>query len=417
MAATILSRTAAIWVPQRSIGERAFANEQVLVAVLPGAEPGKGPRWARFSLEALPAMKAVSLVFDARDVALVPAKLPPLSGARLIRALPNVVEDQLLQDAQSCAFALGPRVGDDQRLLAVIDRGWLEFVVGAFERRGIRVTAAWPAQLVLPVSAGSVSIACVHDGLAVRTGENEGFGWSATRDEEFRTEAIVSALEAAAHGGAKPESLSVFAEDTSWQPCAERAASRLGLRATVTGLVLPQAAPVDLLTARQGTSRQRWMASIDWLAWRLPAAVAAVAVLAFVVGANLHWGRLVAERAALRAEMEATFRRAFPQAQVVVDPMLQMQRQVADLRLRSGDSGPDDFLPLLARFSLALGPRANDALSSLEYREGRLRARFREAFLKGPSVRENLRAACQRQGLKLQFEGEGESLAIVSLTS
>jgi len=99
----------------------------------------------------------------------------------------------------------------------------------------------------------------------------------------------------------------------------------------------------------------------------------------------------------------------------VVDPLLQMQRQVADLRLNTGHSGPDDFLPLLARFSLALGPRGNDALAALEYRGGKLRARFRAEFLDGAAARDSLRAALRQRGLKVDFEGEGESLAVVSL--
>jgi general secretion pathway protein L len=417
MAATVLKRTAAVWVPPRSVGERAFASEQTLVAMLPGADASKGPRWARVSLEALPAIRSLVLVFDARDVTLIPVKLPPLSGARLARALPNIVEEVLLQDAQDCAFAVGPRVGDEHRLLAVIDRAWLEFVIGAFERRGVRVTAAWPAQLALPLPEGGRAIACVHDGIAVRVGELDGFGWGASRDADFRTEAIVASLEAAKHASGPAQVVVAHAEDTSWESSVRRAGERLGVALRFTGLPEPQPAPVDLLPARQGTSGGRWLASIDWRAWRLPAAVAGAALLAFVAGANLHWGRMVQERAALRAQMEATFRQAFPEAQVVIDPVLQMQRQVADLRLRSGHSGPDDFVPLLARFSQALGPRANDALASLEYREGRLRARFRDAYLQGPAAREALRAACQRLGLKLQFEGDGESTAVVGVQS
>jgi general secretion pathway protein L len=113
--------------------------------------------------------------------------------------------------------------------------------------------------------------------------------------------------------------------------------------------------------------------------------------------------------------MERSFRQTFPNAQVVVDPLLQMQRQVSDLRLRAGQSGPDDFLPLLARFAGALGPRANDALAALEYRDGKLRARFRADFLEGPAARESLRAALRQRGLQLEFEGEGDALAVVSL--
>lgn len=417
MAATSLKRSAAIWVPPRSVGERALAAEPSLLAMQAAADAPGGLRVSRVSLEALPAVKSAALVFDARDVALIPVRLPPVSGARLARALPNLVEDALLQDAQGCAFALGPRVDDERRLVAVIDRGWLEFVIGAIERRGVRVSAAWPAQLVLPRADGGWSIACVHDGLAVRTGDADGFGWSASKDADFRAEALVAALEAAAQAAGRPRSIAAFVEQREWQASVQRAEQRIGVPIAVTGLPAPQSAPVDLLAARRGTAGSRWLANADWRAWRLPAALAVACVAAWLAGLNLHWGQLARERAQLRAQMEQTFRQAFPGAQVVVDPLLQMQRQVADLRLRAGQSAPDDFLPLLARFSLALGPRANDALAGLEYRGGRLRARFRTEFVDGPAARASLRSALEHRGLRLEFEGDGEPVAVVSLQS
>src|SRR5690606_19966223 len=184
MAAQVLKRGQAIvWVPPRSIGERQFATGPVLLAMLPAAASeraggasavaGQGvtvfgsasaARYVRVSLDALPALKQVTLVFDARDVNLLHVTLPPLSGVRLRQALPNLVEELLLQDAQACAFAVGPRLDDKGlRLVAAIDRSWLEFVVGAFGRRGIRVQAAWPAQLALPLGTGRIALACLHD--------------------------------------------------------------------------------------------------------------------------------------------------------------------------------------------------------------------------------------------------------------
>jgi len=171
--------------------------------------------------------------------------------------------------------------------------------------------------------------------------------------------------------------------------------------------------PIDLLSGRQGNAGQRWLASVDWRTWRLPAGIAAAAVLVAVVGMNLHWAQLARERTELRARMESTFRQAFPKAQVVVDPLLQMQRQTADLRLRAGQNGPEDFLPLLTRFTQALGPRAADSLASLEYREGRLKARWRPGGLDAVN-RETLRAACQRAGLRLQFEGDAQAVISVA---
>ena len=83
-----------------------------------GGRAGQSTALQRCSLEALPPMRSAVLVFDARDVALMRVKVPPLSGARLLRALPNILEDQLLQDPQACSFVPGPAQGDGERLVA-----------------------------------------------------------------------------------------------------------------------------------------------------------------------------------------------------------------------------------------------------------------------------------------------------------
>src|SRR5690606_2733578 len=149
--------------------------------------------------------------------------------------------------------------------------GWLEFVVGAFERRGIAVQGAWPAQLALPVGADRTALACLNDGLALRTGLLDGIGWGASPDPDFRAEAIVAMLASAgtptapfapqaadaepavataeaAHGDAvvglaarelpsEPprlrRRLAVFVEDASWQTPVLKAASRAGFDADI----------------------------------------------------------------------------------------------------------------------------------------------------------------------------------------
>ncbi|MGD9945009.1 MAG: type II secretion system protein GspL [Burkholderiaceae bacterium] len=465
MAAQVLRKGQAIvWVPPRSIGERAFATEPVLLAMLPisvsdkvggGANPGGVPvtvfgsastaRYVRVSLDAMPPLRTVTLIFDARDVNLLEAEVPPLSGARLQQALPNVVEDLLLQDPHSCAFALGPRSdAENRRLIAAIDRGWLEFVLGAFERRGVQIQAAWPAQLVLPVGADRTALACLNDGLALRTGLVDGIGWNASEDAEFRAEAIESLLHNAAASAPPAEApiaadeaaddavlglgspelpaeaprrqrLAVFVEDASWQGPVLKAAARVGIDADIRALPFPMPAQIDLLTARSGNAAGRWLADIDWRAWRMPLIWGAAALLVALVGLNLHWGMLLQERNELRAQIERRFKQTFPSITVIVDPLLQMQRQVSTLRTRAGQAGPDDFVPLLARFSQALGPQGIDALGGIEYREGRLRVRFQPGFFESRSVRDSLTQTCQRLGLALSFDNDREPTASVAL--
>ena len=76
--------------------------------------------------EALPKAGATVLVVAARDTLLLQAKLPPVTGPKLRRVLPNVVEEYLIGDAQRCHIAVGPLVpGTAEHCVAVIDRDWL----------------------------------------------------------------------------------------------------------------------------------------------------------------------------------------------------------------------------------------------------------------------------------------------------
>jgi general secretion pathway protein L len=413
MAAPVLRRgEAVVWLPPRADGERAFGSEARLLATV---SDGAGTfRYARVSLDGMQPATQVRLVFDPRDVTLIPATVPALSGARLAQALPNIVEDSLLQDASTCAMVAGPRLEDGRRVIGVVDREWLEFTVGAFERRGIRVRCAVPAQLALPLPPDQWSLACVHGGLALRTGRFDGLGWSAGPDPDYRTEAIVALLGTALLDRPRPASIAAYAEDTSWRDPLAHAARRLGIDIAVGGLPLPDAAEIDLLGGRTGAGK-RMLQSFDLRDWRWPLALAAGCVAVALIGLNLHWAAMARERQEIRASLERSFRGAFPNAQVVVDPVLQMNRQVSMLRARGGQSGPEDFVPLVGRFAQAIGPRASDALAALEYREGRLKVRFQPQLVDGRAAREQLIEACARAGLQLRFDNEREPTATVAI--
>lgn len=416
MATAFMKRNhATVWVPPRSVGERAFASEAVLwTARVQGA--GLAATIERNSLESLSGIKSVNLIFDARDVSLLQAELPPLPPAKLLKALPNIVEEQLLQDVAACGFAVGAAGRGKDKLVAVIDKAWLEFVIGAFERRGHWVTAAWPAQLTLPMDDNAWAMLCVNDGVAIRTGANEGVGWVASPEPQARVEVIEAALMSAAGAQEVSRRLTVYADDSSWRQAVTSVCDKLGIQVKLAGLVAAKSSPVELLGARQGTASGRWIGNIDWRDWRWPLGLAAACLLVFLVGLNLHWAQMARERNALKAGLERKFKQTFPNTPVVVDPMLQMQRQVATLRSRSGQSAPEDFAPLLAKLPVALGGR-NDVVSGVEYREGRLRMRFAPTFVESRSSRDNLIEAFRRQGLVLKFDGEGQATASVTLVS
>ncbi len=411
MAAAKLKRhQALVWLPPRSVGERAFGADAALV-VQTGDQPTPVAR--RASLDSLEGIRQVWLIADARDVNLIEAKLPPLSGARLRQALPNVVEEFLLQDVSRCLLAAGPVLDAQRRLVGVIDRDWVEFVIGAFDRRRIRVEAVWPAQLAIPVSDDGWSLAAVQGALALRTGPTSGLGWSAIEDPSQRTPAVAALLAAGSVGTTPPSGLHAFIDSPDWEAPLRAAAAEAGLPVEVARLPVVRSAPIDLLDGRTSGLKAA-LAQFDWRIWRLPIAVAAACLVAALIGLNLQWGMLAAEKASLRSAMETTYRNAFPGNTVVVDPSLQMRRQVTDLRARDGRQGPDDFVPMFAAFAQAIGDQGAEGLGAVEYRDGRLKVRFSPSSVEGTAKRDQLRQACSRLGLRLQFDNERDPTAIVT---
>ena len=74
MAATPLKHTT-IWIPSRTVGERALVNDPVL-QLMPASRGNAPVTLQRCSLEAMPATRSAVVVFDARDVALMRVRLP-----------------------------------------------------------------------------------------------------------------------------------------------------------------------------------------------------------------------------------------------------------------------------------------------------------------------------------------------------
>jgi general secretion pathway protein L len=98
--------------------------------------------------------------------------VPPLKGPRLRQALPNVVEDHLIQDSQTCHLALDPaRLPGGKQTVAAVDRGWFRFLVEGFTGAGHRNLRAVPVARCLPEAPGEADATAAQ---ALQTGAHGG---------------------------------------------------------------------------------------------------------------------------------------------------------------------------------------------------------------------------------------------------
>ena len=315
----------------------------------------------------IPVAGEVEAVLPTSRVLFARLKLPRVNAATIRELLPYAVEDRLLADP-SHIHAIAGRTGEKgETIVAVVDREWLRAMLEALASRGIRPSSAWPESALL--AGGHADWNLVWGPARGMLVDDDGV--ATTCDAAPGGEApfaLKLALDEASARGERPSSVRVHTEASTALPDLARWAHESGV-AFAPGTQWetlargePEDHAIDLL---QGEFQPRRATRV-----RLPRAAIALAVLiaALQLGfVALDAWRLARERASLEARREAIFRDAFPEARAVVDPDLQMRRNLADLKRAHGIPTEDAFLGQLSRASREGGPAR-----SIEYSDGKL---------------------------------------------
>ncbi|TDV37384.1 general secretion pathway protein L [Paraburkholderia caballeronis] len=394
---------------------------------------GRTQRAGRSALALLPRASATVLLIAARDLLMIATAVPPLKGPRLRQALPNVVEDHLIQDAQTCHLALDPKpLADGRQLVAAIDRGWFRFLVEGFAAAGHRNLRAVPVTrgLPQPVTASVPAEAVAGEPLAKAAAEAA----IGTRAEAAPLASLASAepVIACVLGPAMQTAPALLAGDQASVPAGTlvelavvRGASAEGLAVPASGVAatvaalagdapvalyaltavpgepsgrsaanasaaLPGAQPLTFETLARNALASRFdLCQFEFVAqpWKLdratlrqlrvPMLLVAASLVVAVIGANVEWLMMARQRDAINAQMTELLLNAFPKTTVVLDPPGQMARQLQQLRVAAGEPSPDDFLALADGLARSLGPLPANGIATLDYRDRHIEVTFK----------------------------------------
>jgi general secretion pathway protein L len=364
-------------------------------------------------LAELPRAAEIILVLPVSRVGFVRTPLPAGPAERLTRLAPFAVEDAVATAPEELHAVVLDAPRDGARLVAVLDRAWLASAVAALESAGVPPDRATVESALIDDQRGAWTVVWSADGGFVGFGGIEAVTIDAAADGELPLALRLAADEARARGGL-PGTIRVLVAGGAEPPDVARWGALLGVPVAVAGEWRPEAldaaACPDLLHDRRAA---RWIDG-DWLARLRPAAILlGVIVVAHVLLTVGDWARLAFEARALRGQMEAQFRSAFPEARAVVDPPLQMRRNLAELRRAAGEADAADLVPMLVKLSPALAA-FNGSPQSLRFERGEV-----ELQLPVPAgeTRERLASRLRVPGLRVRVEGVatsgGASLATV----
>ena len=363
------------------------------------------------TVERGPPSELVARIDGARLILVAPGEavtlhwisLPARKRTTWARVVPYALEDQLVDDIEALHFALGNALDDGRLPVAVVahaaQRAWLD-ICG---RVGLTPAAVVPDLLLLPWREGAWSVLLDGRRALVRTGRWEGFATERDTLDLLLNQALAEA------GDAKPRGLRVWGdspphlteidvelqvEDSQPEP----------LRLLAAGYQPPTAR--DLMQGPYSRRAQwgRWLRP-----WRAAAVLAGLWLLVHGTAQVYdHW-RLRRELVTLRTEMEGAYKDAVPGATRIVNPRVQLETRLRELKPGASGGG---FLQLLYRGGQPITGFPELTLRGLSYRDGQL-----DLALEGgnPAVLDRLRQQLNQQpGLQAEMrttqrEGQVES--------
>ena len=366
------------------MGERAPQQEGGAVRSLEG-EPAQ---W--------PAAQEVVLLVPAGMLSWHRVTLPRLPRHRWPQALAGLLEEQLLAEAPSLHLAVAPETATGvPTWVAVCDKAWLAQaleVLHAAGRSAQRIVPEFepgaPSWQVLGPAQAAQLVQTGEDGVQVLP----------------LPEPLLESLGAWARqaDGPVPALWAEPAVADAVQQALGRQAGLLPLAQRLRHALESQwnLAQFDLAASPGKRWRQRTLRG--WHSWRQAPAwrpmrwgLAALLLLQLVAVQTWIWRQSAQPQ---QEEMKAILRGSFPQVTLVIDPMLQMQREVEQLKRASGSASAGDLAVMLSVLAQSDAP----APRRLDYSAGQLQL---ADWPLEPARAAQLQSALALRGYQLQANG------------
>jgi general secretion pathway protein L len=319
------------------------------------------------------------------------------ASPRLRAVLEGLLEDRLLDEPESLHFAVQPQARAGSAMwVAVCDRDWLRAamqVLESAERPVARIVPEFapegePVLYVIGDPEQPLLVGAAADGVAALPLSGQAL-------------ALLPPWLEGAPCVAEPSVAALAEQALQRQPTLQQAPQRW-LQSAQSAWDLAQ---FDLSSSGRARAFKKFgTAWADLLAapqWK-PARWAVVLLLALnVVGLNAWAWR---ERSALDSKREAirqTLTQTFPQVKVVVDAPVQMEKEVAALRQRTGATSGRDLEAMLAALGSSLPvPRT---VSALEYSGSELRVK---GLAYSADEARSVAASLKRLGYSANLQGD-----------
>lgn len=318
--------------------------------------------------KSLPAASETEIIVAAELVSFIPANLPAGNRKKVLSALPFIIEDSMMMPPEQVHVVVSQMIGSNEAVLATIDKKYLSNLINTLQKNGISPQRVLPVQLIpeLPTNGWSVIIEDQNGFLRKNTSSGLPFELD---DQSLPPLALQLAIRQARDQQQPPESLYFYGAKqidlNAWE-------STLGIECN--------SVPNDWRISKNSTDMNFLQGefappSVGW-AWLIQAKPALIMLallgLLELVGVCIDWAHKSHQQKMLDETMNQLFKSTFPEATTIVDAPLQMERKYAEIKHASGETGGEDFLPMLANISSRIGNLNQIGIKAIDFETGKL---------------------------------------------
>ncbi len=312
------------------------------------------------------------------ELLLTEVQLPTRNRARMLKAVPFALEEQLIGEVETQHFALGHAGPGVPVPVAVVARARMDVWLARLSEAGLSAEAIIPEPLALPWETGTIAVYLDNDRLLIRHGAQLGL----CAEADMGTTLIEAML--GAEGAPQFSQLivhSAVAPPPEYAALAERRNLAFEARPAqpLLALLAQHGQAATALNLLQGPYSASEQYARLWKPWRASAAFALACLVVAGAGQIIEYHQLDSEKTRLTAEIDKLYRSTFPQDKRIIQPRKQME----DHLKRLAGSGGSGFLEIVAAAAPSFKAAPGFQLGKLRAQPGEVEIEFTLADLQG----------------------------------
>lgn len=325
------------------------------------------------------------LVVPGSEVTLKTVELPGKANRKLLNAVPFMLEDELSQDVENLFFAWHKQI-DKQQQIAIVDDELMATWIELLESAELYCDKILPDFLCLPASNDAWQAIQLEAEIIVRQGEWQGItGEQSWLEAAIELHAKKQEEKLAIQFSTEPHIHNLANTDIEYQP------------GPLPMQTIAQQAAKQSFNLRQERYKPKKRGKSSAHQWRFAAVLGFVAILTTFVDKGIQASQLKTEQTQIQEQINAEFKRAFPEVRRIVNVKSQMKQRIDALE-KSGSG-----ISMLAMMSQLNGAFASSKIKPQTLRFDRGRSELRmQAVADGYDALETFKRLAEQQGFTVE---------------